>query len=102
MVSGAIPPRSMAPRAATAPRSMAETEARAPPGSPSPRLPPIHSAIGVRAPETMTMSGSVLSDKGLLLAVQALLQTPVNGRRPLMEAGTAGTYQAPAARSTAG
>jgi hypothetical protein len=64
------PARSSAPFAATAPRSMAEREARAPPGSPSPRLPPIHSAIGVRAPETMTMSGMFLVDKGLLLGFE--------------------------------
>src|SRR2546422_429640 len=60
----------MAPRAATAPKSIAERDASAPPGWPSPRLPPIHSAIGVRAPETMTMSGRLLVGKGLLLVVE--------------------------------
>src|SRR5262245_27464924 len=70
MVSGLTPERSSAAFAATAPRSMAETEARAPPGSPSPRLPPIHSAIGVRAPVRITMSGMPLLDKELLLAFE--------------------------------
>src|ERR1051326_6914811 len=60
--------RSSAARAALAPRSIADTPASAPPFCPSPRLPPTHSAIGVRAPERMTMSGSPLLDKVLLLA----------------------------------
>ena len=46
--------RASAPFTATAPRSIADTPASAPPGLPSPRLPPIHSAMGVRAPPTMT------------------------------------------------
>src|SRR5437867_2852145 len=70
MRSGGIPARSIAARAAAAPRSIADTGARAPPGRPSPRLPPIHSAMGVRAPETMTISGSPLLDTGLLLGVE--------------------------------
>ena len=57
MRSGVMPARSMAARAATAPSSIADRLASAPPGCPSPRLPPIHSAMGVRAPETITMSG---------------------------------------------
>src|SRR6266540_6389895 len=74
MVSGATPPRESAARAATAPRSMAETGARAPPDSPSPRLPPIHSAMGVRAPETITTSGSPLLDTGLLLRIEEMVE----------------------------
>ena len=54
-----------ATRAAAAPRSSADRAARAPPFWPSP-LAPIHSAIGVRAPETITTSGSPL-DTGMLL-----------------------------------
>src|SRR5262245_43725111 len=74
MVSGATEARSNAALAATAPRSMAETDARAPPGNPSPRLPPIHSAMGVRAPDTTTISSIRLSDKGLLLMVEDSLE----------------------------
>src|SRR5439155_7206328 len=74
MRSGGIPARSIAARAAAAPRSMAETGARAPPARPSPRLPPTHSAMGVRAPETMTISGSPLLDTGLLLGVEKVNQ----------------------------
>src|SRR5262245_48694075 len=69
-----MPARSIAARDATAPRSIAETDASAPPGSPSPRLPPIHSAIGVRAPETITTSASLWAN-GLLLSVKAPLQS---------------------------
>src|SRR2546425_12646537 len=58
MRSGVMPARSIAARAAMAPSSIADTLASAPPGWPSPRLPPIHSAMGVRAPETMAMSAS--------------------------------------------
>src|SRR6478672_7886633 len=56
MSEGWSPARDTAAWAAMAPRSMAETEARAPPGLPSPRLPPIHSVIGVRAPARKTTS----------------------------------------------
>src|SRR5260221_7428509 len=68
MLSADTAARSSAARDASAPRSMAETLASAPPFCPSPRLPPTHSAIGVRAPERMTMSGRPLLDKALLLA----------------------------------
>src|SRR5689334_20373313 len=70
MVSGATPARDSAARDATAPRSIAETDASAPPGRPSPRFPPIHSAIGVRAPERITISGSPLLDTGWLLGFE--------------------------------
>src|SRR2546426_46336 len=89
MVSGVSEARSIAARAAIAPRSMAETVARAPPGRPSPRLPPIHSAMGVRAPETMTTSVSPLSDKRLLLVIQRfreLVEGP-GGRGPRERSG---------------
>src|SRR5580765_4291700 len=59
--------RSSAARAAAAPSSIADTPASAPPFCPSPRLPPTHSAIGVRAPERITTSGSALLGKVLLL-----------------------------------
>src|SRR5260221_3046101 len=64
MSAGAMPARSVPARAATGASSIAEADARAPPGSPSPRLPPIHSAIGVRAPETITISGNPLLGTG--------------------------------------
>src|SRR5258705_8431512 len=75
-----MPARSIAARDAIAPRSIAETDASAPPGSPSPRLPPIHSAIGVRAPETITTSGSLWAN-ALLLSVKAPLQSTGYRRR---------------------
>src|SRR5262244_3056095 len=56
MSAGSRPARFTASLAAMAPRSMADTDARAPPGLPSPRLPPIHSVIGVRAPARNTTS----------------------------------------------
>src|SRR5690349_9534856 len=54
MRSAGTPVLTRAPLAATAPSSSAETSLSAPPGSPSPRLPPTHSDIGVRAPPRIT------------------------------------------------
>src|SRR5882762_269060 len=65
-----------------APSSIAETVASAPPRCPSPRLPPIHSAIGVRAPETTTISASEGLATGWLLGLTQNLKrdgAPVSG-----------------------
>src|SRR5580765_1538119 len=70
MDSGATPPRVSAAFEATAARSIAESDASAPPGNPSPRFPPIHSAIGVRAPDRITTSGSPLLDTVWLLGFE--------------------------------
>src|SRR5262245_49674099 len=71
--------RSTAALAAMAPRSIAETLARAPPGLPSPRLPPIHSVIGVRAPARMTtsfLSTFILRSALLRIVVEAAPALP--------------------------
>src|SRR5262249_37235051 len=93
MVSGRTPPRSSAAFAATAPRSMAETDASAPPGSPSPRLPPIHSAMGVRAPEMMTMSGRLLLDKEMLLAFEDRVEDRFESSGGIAAAGRPRTWR---------
>src|ERR1041385_5741883 len=92
MLSAETLARSRAARAATAPRSIADTLASAPPFCPSPRLPPTHSAIGVRAPERMTMSGRPLLDKALLLASKVVDEVG-SGRRSdgARSQGSAGT-----------
>src|SRR5262245_64604906 len=91
MEVGDTPARSSAPRDATAPSSIALTLARAPPFRPSPRLPPTHSAMGVRAPERITTSGSPLVDKGLLLVAQVVDEVGVvPGMRVAAGAGGCG------------
>src|SRR4030095_13344151 len=75
--------RSSAARAAAAPSSIADRPASAPPFCPSPRLPPTHSAIGVRAPERIATSGSALLGKALLLESNVTCEgAPNAGERP--------------------
>src|SRR5437773_6098321 len=74
MSPGSMAARSIAARAATAPRSIADTLASRPPGGPSPRLPPIHSAIGVRAPAMSAISAFPLLDTGLLLGLEKVME----------------------------